>query len=80
MNGRPERDFTGMSAEEILFSKPIRPPKSRRPKLREKQVSVKLTSDEHQNLKEAARIYSVPPSTLARIVLVRGVQAALEQA
>jgi hypothetical protein len=41
--GRPVRDFTGMTAEEILLSKPLK----------------------------------VPPSTLARILVVRGTEVAL---
>jgi hypothetical protein len=66
-----------MTAKEILFSKPLRPPRVNRRGVRDRQVGVKLTADDHARLVEAARRYGVPPSTLARILVVRGTEAAL---
>jgi hypothetical protein len=77
--GRPVRDLNGLSVEEILFSEPIRRPKVARRRVRERQVGVKLTAEDYSALVKAARRYGVPPSTLARIFIVRGTQAALER-
>ena len=66
--GRKPRDLRGLSLEEVIFSEPERPPKvRRRGRARERQVNVKLTSDEHARLVHAARWYGVATATLARI-------------
>jgi hypothetical protein len=76
--GRPERNFEGLSAMEIVLSKPTKPPQRRASRMRDHQVSVKLTAAEHDRLREAARMYSVPRSTMARMLVVRGASLILE--
>jgi hypothetical protein len=53
----------------------------RRPRLehRRRQVNVKLRDAEGAELDEAARIYGLAPSTLARLLVNRGVKAILEE-
>ena len=42
-----------------------------------RQVNFRLGPDEHARLREAARLFGMPPTTLARVLTVRGVNAAL---
>ncbi|MDP1849086.1 MAG: hypothetical protein Q8K79_14940 [Solirubrobacteraceae bacterium] len=42
-----------------------------------RQVNFRLGPDEHARLLEAARLFGMPPTTLARVLTVRGVDVAL---
>jgi hypothetical protein len=42
-----------------------------------RQVNFRLGPDEHARLLDAARLFGMPPTTLARVLTVRGVDAAL---
>jgi len=42
-----------------------------------RQVNFRLGPDEHARLLEAARLFGMPPTTLARVLTVRGIDAAL---
>ena len=78
--GRKPRDLRGLSLEQVIFSEPERPPEIRdRRRRRDRQVNVKLTSEEHASLEEAARRYGVATATLARIFVVRAAKLALDQ-
>jgi hypothetical protein len=78
--GREPRDLRGLSLEEVLFSKPERPSRRRhRQRTRSRQVNVKLTEEENARLREAAKGYGLPPSTLARVFVVRATELALKQ-
>jgi hypothetical protein len=68
-----------MSAVEILLSRPEKPLRPERSRPRPMQVNVKLTKEEHELLLEAAEEYALPPSTLARVLVVRGAEAALKK-
>jgi hypothetical protein len=77
--GRKPRDLRGLSLEDVIFSKPERPPRERRnPRIRGRQVNIKLTEEERSRLSEAARAYGLPPSTLARAFVVRATEAVLD--
>ena len=56
-------------------------PEPRRPGplLRDRQVNVKLRAHEHDELGRVAQLYGVPPATLARLLVVRGVRAVLDR-
>jgi hypothetical protein len=43
-----------------------------------RQVGIRLTADEYARLVEAARFYGAAPGTMARLLVNRGVRAALE--
>ncbi len=77
---RPLRNFDGMTAREIILTPPLPPKPARRAGRgrRANQVNLKLTGKEYEGLLEAAREYSLPPATLARMLVVRGARAALE--
>ena len=42
-----------------------------------RQINFRLGPDEHARLREVARLFGMPPTTLARVLTVRGVDAAL---
>jgi hypothetical protein len=50
----------------------------RLPEPRLRQVSVKLRASEGEDLDRAAKIYALAPTTLARLLVNRGVRAILE--
>jgi hypothetical protein len=78
--GREPRDLRGLSLEEVIFSQPERPSRRRhRPRTRARQVNVKLTDEEHERLKEAAKAYALAPSTLARVFVVRATELSLKR-
>jgi hypothetical protein len=54
------------------------PPRPRRAPAKARQVCVKLTEEGYESLAEAAAIYGVRPSTLARMLVHRGACAAIE--
>ena len=43
----------------------------------QRQVNFRLGPDEHARLRNAAELFGMPPTTLARVLTVRGVDAAL---
>jgi hypothetical protein len=47
--------------------------------MRTRQVNVKLRRSEGSDLDRAARIYGLAPSTLARLLVNRGVKAILDE-
>jgi hypothetical protein len=70
------------SAEEITANVPAAPPGSRRhpSRLRSKHVGVRLTKRDFDLLQELASAHAVPPGTMARMLIVRGVRAAADGA
>jgi hypothetical protein len=54
------------------------PPRPRRATTKVRQVCVKLTDEGYESLAEAAAIYGVRPSTLARMLVHRGAGAVIE--
>jgi hypothetical protein len=46
--------------------------------LRIRQVSIKLTPSEHEELVRVATSYGMPASTMARVLVIRGIRAVLE--
>jgi hypothetical protein len=77
--GRKPRDLKGLSLEAVIFSQPERTSRRKhRRRTRARQVNVKLTEEEHMRLKEAARGYGLPPSTLARVFVIRATEVALK--
>jgi hypothetical protein len=67
----PAPDVSGLEGAEI------EPPRS--DQLRRRQVNVKLREGEAEDLDRAARIYGLTPSTLARVLVNRGVAGILEK-
>jgi hypothetical protein len=53
--------------------------RGRRREKRRRQVNLKLLADEGANLDRVARVYGVPPATLARMLVNRGVQLIIEE-
>lgn len=53
-------------------------PAPERPYLRQRQVNVKLRSPEGEELDRAAALYGLAPTTLARLLVNRGVRAILD--
>ena len=54
---------------------PARPETTVRGPVTSKQVGVKLIAEDHARLQRAAQLYGLPPSTLARLLVNRGVGA-----
>jgi hypothetical protein len=51
---------------------------ARRPKLAYRQVGVKLSWSQYRELRHAAELYGVTPTTLARMLINRGARSILE--
>jgi hypothetical protein len=64
---------TGLPGEELGRLRPRRREKRRR------QVNLKLLADEGAKLDRVAKVYGVPPATLARMLVNRGVQLIIEE-
>jgi hypothetical protein len=47
--------------------------------VRDKQVNVKLTEEDHGRLERAARLYGVRPATMAQLLVNRGARAVLDE-
>jgi hypothetical protein len=70
------RDRRSTPAPSLPRAQP--PDRVRRSSLRSRQVNVKLTPEDGDRLERVARLYGLPRTTMAQLLVNRGVRAVLE--